>query len=370
MANAYVQIPVDDLGKKVDTSELTVGANTVERQRMNIADPTSDVGIASVTAANGLAVDVTRVAGNVAVTNAGLTNIDVALSTRTKPADQQHVLLDANSGVDIGKLTANQSVNNAQVSGTAISVNSGTKDAGTMRVILATDQPALTNKLLVTPDSVALPANQSVNNAQVSGTATSVNSGTKDAGTQRVILATDQPAFTTPIPVEPRSTTTPQTYSWTSGNFTPAATATDMCTLTGSGTKTIRVLRASICGLSTATAAQNVTLLKRNTANSAGTSTAGTIVPHDSNNAAATATPLVYTANPTAGNLVGNLRVTKWGSGAATVSTPDKPELIHAEYPCQGIVLRGTGEVLAINNAGQAIPAGGSWLCEFTWTEE
>jgi len=49
-------------------------------------------------------------------------------------------------------------------------VNSGTKDAGTLRVVLATDQPALTNKLLVTPDSVALPANQSVNVNQVGGT--------------------------------------------------------------------------------------------------------------------------------------------------------------------------------------------------------
>ena len=35
--------------------------------------------------------------------------------------------------------------------------------------MLATDQPALTNKLLVTPDSVALPANQSVNLSQVNG---------------------------------------------------------------------------------------------------------------------------------------------------------------------------------------------------------
>jgi hypothetical protein len=40
-----------------------------------------------------------------------------------------------------------------------------------MRVVLATDQPALTNKLLVTPDSVALPANQSVNLNQVGGSA-------------------------------------------------------------------------------------------------------------------------------------------------------------------------------------------------------
>lgn len=76
----------------------------------------------------------------------------------------------------IGALTANQSVNVAQLAGTATSVNSGVKDAGTLRVVIATDQPALTNKLLVTPDSVALPANQSVNVAQVGGTNT-VNGG-------------------------------------------------------------------------------------------------------------------------------------------------------------------------------------------------
>lgn len=67
-------------------------------------------------------------------------------------------------------LPANQSVNVAQLAGTATSVNSGNKDAGTLRVVIATDQPALTNKFLVTPDSVALPANQSVNAAQWGGT--------------------------------------------------------------------------------------------------------------------------------------------------------------------------------------------------------
>lgn len=37
----------------------------------------------------------TAVTGNVAVTNAGLSNIDVALSTRTKPSDQQHAIIDS-----------------------------------------------------------------------------------------------------------------------------------------------------------------------------------------------------------------------------------------------------------------------------------
>jgi hypothetical protein len=97
-------------------------------------------------------------------------------------------------------LTADQAINVHQVNGTTADTNSGTKSAGTLRVVLATDQPALTNKLLVTPD--ALPANQSVNVAQVAGTATSVNSGNKDAGTIRTVVATDQPNLTTDLNVK------------------------------------------------------------------------------------------------------------------------------------------------------------------------
>ncbi len=53
-----------------------------------------------------------------------------------------------------------------KLNGTATDTNSGNKSAGTLRVVLATDQPALTNKLLVTPD-----ANSAVNVAQWNGVA-------------------------------------------------------------------------------------------------------------------------------------------------------------------------------------------------------
>lgn len=70
-----------------------------------------------------------------------------------------------------------------------VDTNSGNKSASTLRVVLATDQPALTNKLLVTPDSVALPANQSVNVAQMNGVTTAMDAGSSSTGTQRVVLA-------------------------------------------------------------------------------------------------------------------------------------------------------------------------------------
>lgn len=47
----------------------------------------------------------------------------------------------------------NASVNEAQINGVVPDMNSGTKSAATQRFVLATDQPQLTNKLLVTPDA-------------------------------------------------------------------------------------------------------------------------------------------------------------------------------------------------------------------------
>ncbi len=41
------------------------------------------------------------VSGTVAVTSAGLTNLDVALSTRTKPSDQQHVIIDSSASIAV-----------------------------------------------------------------------------------------------------------------------------------------------------------------------------------------------------------------------------------------------------------------------------
>ena len=52
MADAYVGLASDGTGKKVDTSEIAVGAFTVERQRINLADPATAAAIASILNAN------------------------------------------------------------------------------------------------------------------------------------------------------------------------------------------------------------------------------------------------------------------------------------------------------------------------------
>lgn len=73
-----------------------------------------------------------------------------------------------------------------QIGSTTVDSNSGVKSAGTLRVVLATDQPQLTNKLLVTPD-----ANSAVNVAQINGTTPLMGNGTTGTGSPRVTIASD-----------------------------------------------------------------------------------------------------------------------------------------------------------------------------------
>jgi len=88
--------------------------------------------------------------GTIAVTlvpfSSPATPCDIAISTTTSALDS----------------------NLKYVGGTATDTNSGSKSGGTLRIVLATDQPQLTNKLLVTPD-----ANSAVNLAQLNGAANS-----------------------------------------------------------------------------------------------------------------------------------------------------------------------------------------------------
>lgn len=89
----------------------------------------------------------------------------------------------------------NVSTNLGKVGGTATDTNNGTTSAGTQRVTLSSDSTGQV-KLATGSNTIGqLTANQSVNTAQVAGTTTSVNTGNADAGTQRVVLASNQPSI-------------------------------------------------------------------------------------------------------------------------------------------------------------------------------
>lgn len=158
------------------------------------------------------------------------------------------------------------------------------------------------------------------------------------------------------------------TYSAAAGSFNLAALATDIFTITGSGTKTISITEISI----SFTGGGEIVfcqLLKRSTANSAGTATTLTNVPHDSTNAAATATVKAYTANPTLGTLVGAVRVDRVNSPLPSSSTqPGESVFAFGVKLNQPITLRGTGEVLAFNFNAVTLLSGTA-VAYVEWTE-
>lgn len=100
---------------------------------------------------------------------------------RIDPALEGGNLLDIKTAVQImddwDDGSDRAKVNLSAILGTAVDVNTGNASAGTQRVVLASDQPAVSTDL----DFIA-------------GTATAVNTGNANAGTQRVVLASDQPA--------------------------------------------------------------------------------------------------------------------------------------------------------------------------------
>jgi hypothetical protein len=141
------------------------------------------------------------------------------------------------------------------------------------------------------------------------------------------------------------------TYSCAILDLTVATTPTDVVTMQGSSTKTIRVLKITIDAIQNTSATRNLLLIKRSSANTGGTSSSQTIVPHDSSAAATTATILAYTANPSAlGTNVGNIRTAKIQQLATNVTNPlDHIVWDFGNRPGQALVLRGTSEFLAIN---------------------
>ncbi len=161
------------------------------------------------------------------------------------------------------------------------------------------------------------------------------------------------------------------TYS-TGLQFTAANTATDIVTISGSATKTIRVLRVWLSGIQTTGGIEEVIFYKRSAANTGGTLTGGIVlVPHDSNSAAATATVNAYTANPTTlGATIGPLAIFRTQIPTATTTTTYNPLIVdYGNRPGQGIVLRGAGQLFTINLAGVTW-AGNVLDINIEWTEE
>jgi hypothetical protein len=155
-----------------------------------------------------------------------------------------------------------------------------------------------------------------------------------------------------------------------SGTVVPVTGATDLVTIIGSATKLVKLIRIIFSGTILTTAINgSVSIVKRSTADTAGTSTAPTIIPLDSNNAAATAVLAAYTANPTLGTTVGTIWQSKYlyqpaATGIPTVLTIDFNQM------AQTGTLRGVAQQLALNLNAVAFASAGSVDYSFVFTEE
>lgn len=316
-------------------------------------------------------------------------------------------ILGANSGVDIGDVTINNAAGaaavNIQDGGNSITVDgtvstsnfpttvdtnygavgantlrgasqignatgaalfgAGTTTAQVLRVVLPTDQTV-----------IPVQGQKTNNNAAPGATNVGVLPALATAAVQTWTEG-NQVALSTDLAGRTRVLNTPtvgvlQTYSATASNLVMAASATDIFTITGSATKTIMLTQFLISGTATSATVASVDVVIRSTANTGGTSSNLVEVPNDSTNAAATATTLSYTVNPTLGTTVGTIRSFKLfmppptGGNANTPSTP----ILFPHTFSQPITLRGTGQVMAFNLKGVTI-AGSSFNIAVEWVE-
>ena len=159
------------------------------------------------------------------------------------------------------------------------------------------------------------------------------------------------------------------TYSTYSVLEPPAATATDIWTLFGTGGQVARLTRLALYGIATAATSVNLFLLRRSTTNTGWTSTTPTPVSQDTGDTTVAGTVTLYSANPaTLGTSLGAIRAGKLNLGVDG-SAGSVVWDFGANNDKTG-VLRAASEGLCLNWGGVAVPAGTKILINATWTAE
>lgn len=162
-------------------------------------------------------------------------------------------------------------------------------------------------------------------------------------------------------------------YAMSASAIAPAATPTDVMTLTGNANTTISVDRVECDATATAVGTLKVQLNKHSTADTGGASTAGVAVPFDSTNVASSAVGAIYTGNPTLGTSLGAVSTTLLQLNPTGTTTYGAGKLFEAFGNTPGeqaLTLRGVAEQLAINLGGAALPAGTSMNCSIVYREK
>jgi len=153
--------------------------------------------------------------------------------------------------------------------------------------------------------------------------------------------------------------------SYRVGGFVTPTGSVIYVVINGSATKTISINYYQISCQATSATNEDMQAVKRSTLDSGGTSISLNPVANDSNDPAATATVLAYTAAPTLGNQIGIVNSDKLFFASAGLA----PNVIFEQFGIRNdktMILRGATQEFEINSA---VPAGGTCDVEFGWTE-
>lgn len=303
------------------------------------------------------------------LTTGGLLRVDG--SGVTQPVNGT---VTANAGTGTFNIQSNASVNLAQAAGNTLLTGNGVTGTGSPRVTIASDNTAFTvnaaqsgnwTSRIVGNGGATLDSTIGAATAPTNAVATSgVFQTTTPAPTagQAVAMQIDSSASHL-VSLEGRKNSYRASKSFT-------CVAGDVAVMPGSASKTIKVTRALVNLRTSGTAAfSTLQFIKRSAADTAGTSAAMTAVPLDSNDAAATAAPLNYTAAPTPGAAVGPISSYEiLNESASSNQAPFLVEAFSTGSGIQPVVLRGTAQQLAVNFS--AIVATGTCSVTFEWSEE
>lgn len=282
--------------------------------------------------------------------------VPVSAASLPLPTGAATAALQTQPGVDIGDVTVNNAAGaaavNIQDGGNSITVDGTVAISGTVPISAA---------------ALPLPTGASTSALQTTGNASIASIDTKTLAAGQAVMTASSPVVIasnqSPVPIT--SNPLGDEYRAVTAVFTAAAAPTDIFTIFGSATRTVYVTRIQIDATQTTAASRDVFIIKRSTANTAGTAVATTRVPKDTSSPAATAVVQHYTANPTLGTTVGSVDGRKLMI-PAPASLIDVPTRIF-EFACP-VVLRGVAQCLSIN-LNSVASAGSLIICTVEFVE-
>lgn len=162
------------------------------------------------------------------------------------------------------------------------------------------------------------------------------------------------------------------TYSFTTASMTLVAAPADILQMGGAANVVTRIKRVRTQVGSTVSGKLNLSLVRRSTGSTGGTSASGTPNRYDTNDAQTASTTIkLWTANPaTTGTTVATL--VNWMQPVNAAATPQQAvEQWFSDGNLKGIVLRGALDFLVLNgNLSTLTNADNALTCTIEFTEE